>query len=120
MGAILVVEDNEDLRELLVVVLRREGYEVWEAEHGAEALEVIEAHDAPPSLMLLDLMMPVMNGTELLRALRRSEPLASLPVIVLSAGGTPDMAPGANEFVRKPAGHDQLLSLVRKYCGQPA
>lgn len=116
MGAILIVDDNEDLRELLAALLMREGYEVWTAENGARALEVLAEHTEPPCLILLDLMMPVMDGTEFLQVLRDRQQLDDLPVVVLSAGGRPSMAPGASHFMRKPPSHDLLLQTVREYC----
>lgn len=116
---ILVVEDNEDVRELVGVMLREAGYQVREAENGRDALDQLEAMLEPPSLVLLDLMMPVMSGPELLRVLRSRGHLAGLPIVVLSAGGEPEHAPGACRFLRKPADRKCVLAAVREACGAP-
>ena len=84
MKAILLVEDNDDIRELYGALLRREGYEVYEAENGQVALEQLHEMHGNPCLVLLDLMMPIMSGPELLKVLHESHRLASLPVVVLS------------------------------------
>ena len=120
MRTILVVEDDDDIREGVCDILRHEGYDVREAEHGKRALETLEAMDNEPCLVLLDLMMPVMNGPELLQILQETHRLASLPIVVISAGGSPDDAPGATKFMRKPASIDLLLHLVGEFCGPPA
>lgn len=116
---ILVVEDNEDVRELVGAILRSAGYEVLEAENGLEALVQLETLTEPPCLLLLDLMMPVMSGPELLDALRARRQLASVPVIVFSAGGQPTQAPSAKRFIRKPADPKVLLHAVQEACGAP-
>ncbi|HKP56889.1 MAG TPA: response regulator [Polyangiales bacterium] len=120
MKTILLVEDDPDIRKLVGVVLRKEGYEVIEAEHGEQALEVLGEMRGNPCLVLLDLMMPVMSGPELLKVLHDTHRLAALPVVVLSAGGEPSDAPQAQHFVRKPAAPGVLLALVREFCGSPA
>ena len=114
---ILVVDDSEDIRELLGVVLRDAGYRVCEAENGREALDLLEAMQCPPCLLLLDLMMPVMSGPELLEELRERDRLTSLPVVVISAGGQPAHAPEAKQFMRKPIDPSTLLAVVRSLCG---
>ena len=118
MGRVLIVEDDEDLREMFAEILSDAGYSVHGAENGAVALEVLEELDTP-CLVLLDLMMPVMSGPELLRRMRRSERLTGFPVVALSAGGTPRDVPEANLFLRKPVTPEQLLQAVGKYCHTP-
>ncbi|HEU4405059.1 MAG TPA: response regulator [Polyangiaceae bacterium] len=119
MGAILIVEDDDDIRELIAEVLRREGYDVLEAEHGARALEILAEQRTPPCLILLDLMMPIMSGPELIKVLRETDRLASLPVVVVSAGGRPEDAPEARKFVRKPPNLGLLQTLAEEFCGRP-
>lgn len=118
MQKILLVEDDEDIRELFAETLREAGYEVDEAQNGLEALEQIEAGNEP-YLLLLDLMMPVMTGPELLRALAERDRLKALAVVALSAGGTAEDVPLADKFLRKPVMPDLLLRAVREYC-EPA
>lgn len=115
---VLVVDDSEDVRELLGEVLRTAGYRVREAENGREALEQLDEMPCPPCVLLLDLMMPVMTGSELLVALRERHRFASLPVVVISAGGQPAQAPDAKQFMRKPVDPKTLLAVVRGVCGE--
>jgi len=113
---ILVVDDNDDLRELYGATLRRAGFLVSEAENGQQALAVLEHSTVEPCLLLLDLMMPIMNGAELLKVLQDTGRLATMPVVVLSAGGSPSDVPAANRFIRKPVDVGVLLKLVRELC----
>lgn len=119
MKTILLVEDNDDFRDLVGLVLRDDGYQVCEAENGEQALAQLKKMLAPPSLMLLDLMMPVMGGRELLEILSHCERFATLPVVVLSAGGEASQVPDATKFIRKPADLGQLRHTVRAICGGP-
>jgi CheY-like chemotaxis protein len=115
-NTILVVEDSDDIRELVCTTLRRAGYTVQEAENGATALALIEAMPEPPCLVLLDLMMPVMSGAQLLTKLQESGRLATLPVIVTSAVADCQRPAGARAYVRKPVSDTLLLQLVREFC----
>ncbi|MDB4986614.1 MAG: glnG5 [Myxococcaceae bacterium] len=117
MKTILLVEDNDDVREAVAELLRDEGYDVREAEHGGVALEQLAQMETEPCLVLLDLMMPVMSGPELLRVLSETNRLASLRVVVLSAGGKAGDAPEAKKFLRKPVEPSVLLAVVREFCG---
>jgi CheY-like chemotaxis protein len=117
MSIILVVEDNEDIREAVAEMLRQEGHEVCEAENGKEALNALEAMAKPPCLVLLDLMMPVMSGVELLKILDESKRLATLPVVVVSAAHErPTSLPGNPQFIRKPPSYELLKKLVHEFC----
>jgi CheY-like chemotaxis protein len=82
-GPVLIVEDDASLREMLRRTLEAEAWPVAEAEHGRAALESIRARR--PAVILLDLMMPVMDGFELLAELRKSEEWRSIPVVVITA-----------------------------------
>ena len=122
MRPILLVEDDEDIRDLYGLVLRRNGYTVHEAENGKQALEQLDQLDQlddPPCLVLLDLMMPVMSGSEFLKVVEDSDRLTELPVIVLSAAGKASDVPGAKRFIRKPVDPDLLLGVVREFCEPP-
>ena len=83
METILIVEDNPRMQETLSTVLRLKGFQTLTAYNGVEALEVLRLRT--PDLMLLDLMMPVMGGLELLKVLRDAPQWKDLPVVVLSA-----------------------------------
>ena len=83
METILIVEDNPRMQETLSTVLRLKGFQTLTAYNGLEALDVLRLRS--PDLMLLDLMMPVMSGLELLKVLRETPQWKGLPVVVLSA-----------------------------------
>lgn len=119
MKTILLVEDDDDIRELVSTILRRDGFDVYEAENGLEALNALDTMSPQPCLLLLDLMMPVMTGPELLNILSQRNQLAALPVVVLSAGGQRAHVPAANKFLRKPADPKHLLAMVHELCGPP-
>ncbi|MDP9037063.1 MAG: response regulator [Myxococcota bacterium] len=104
---VLVVDDDKAIREIVAEVLRDEGYDVVCAQNGLEALCEL-GKDHRPDLMLLDLMMPVMSGWEVLEQLESSEELSRIPVIVVSAMS----APGASEHLPKPIDLDRLLATV--------
>ena len=82
-GPILVVDDEEDIRNLVAINLRREGFRVITAETGEQALEL--AREKAPALVLLDLMLPDIQGTEVCRKLRQDPKLRKLPIIMLTA-----------------------------------
>ncbi len=107
----LVVDDERDIREAVAEVLKDEGYEVLDAHDGAEALEQLRAHH--PSVILLDLMMPGMNGWEFCAARAREPEISSIPVIVISALGRVSGIPAA-AFLHKPFELEALVSTVRR------
>jgi CheY-like chemotaxis protein len=116
MKTILLVEDDEDLREIMASVLRDAGYYVSEAEHGLEALEQLDQMPSAPCLVLLDLMMPIMSGPEFLSELRSAQRIDSLNIVVLSASGKTSDAPEAKRFIRKPFDSAVLLGLAEEFC----
>lgn len=107
---VLVVDDDDSIREVLSEVLRDEGYGVVCASNGEQALSELRNH-GHPDLMLLDLMMPVMSGWELLEVLQSSTELSQIPVVVVSAMN----APGAYEHLAKPIDLDRLLATVGRH-----
>jgi CheY-like chemotaxis protein len=111
---ILVVDDDVDIRDAITVVLQGEGYRVASAANGRDALDYLHRAE-PPDLVLLDLMMPVMDGWQFRREQKRDPALASIPVVVISSAGSAP-ALGAAEFLQKPVAFDQLLRTVRRYC----
>ena len=113
---VLVVDDDPDIRETLRFVLEDAGYPVYTAENGREALEVLGDAHPLPGLILLDLMMPVMSGDEMLKALKQVHALASIPVTIVTASGAP-MPPQASGILKKPVDLDVLLRIVATSCG---
>ena len=105
---VLIVEDDDDIREVLAVVAERAGLEPVTVADGAAALAYLRRHDTP-TLLLLDLMMPVMDGRELLR--RLDGRLRDLPVVVLTAGPT-DGLPAHVTALRKPITMELLLDAI--------
>ncbi|MCP3137144.1 response regulator [Pyxidicoccus xibeiensis] len=112
--SVLVVEDDEDIRAAIAEILEGEGYEVAIAANGSEALDELR-HLRKPALILLDLMMPVMNGHEFLAHIRETPKLKSVPVLVLTAVST-EAPPGARGLLRKPFIVEELLEAVEKLC----
>lgn len=84
-SSILVADDEHHIRAVVVTKLRQQGYDVREAAHGEEALEMILAH--PPMLVVTDLQMPVMSGLQLCQALRADPRTADIPVVLVTARG---------------------------------
>jgi CheY-like chemotaxis protein len=114
---ILVVEDDLDIRETVTEILREEGYAVDAVGDGLEALDYLR-RNPPPRLVLLDLMMPGMNGEDLVRVLRGSPALADIPVAVVSAAR--DLQERAAKmkavaFLQKPISLAGLLALVEAH-----
>jgi len=120
MKTVLLVEDTEDLRRFFSEVLTSAGYRVIGVENGQEALEMLETMAEPPCLVLLDMMMPVMDGKTFLQQLQANHRVAALPVVVASAiGGGSEGQAGAQRVLRKPVSPQLLTELVREFCGAP-
>jgi two-component system, chemotaxis family, chemotaxis protein CheY len=114
---LLLVEDDADIRETLADVLAEEGYTVVCAKHGAEGLTALREAKLLPSIIVLDLMMPVMDGVTFREEQLKIPDWAAIPVIVLSAARTSRekaKAMGARGYLQKPFGINQLLELVRE------
>ncbi len=113
---VLVVEDEQELREMMRDALELNGYAVVAAEHGGDALAKLPAIDSL-CLVILDLVMPVMDGWEFLARLRADTALASVPVVVYTSAAGQAPA-GVTRVIQKPLMFDRLLSIVRDYCAQ--
>jgi CheY-like chemotaxis protein len=115
MDRILVIDDIPDNSFLLQTLLEAEGYQVDVADSGIVGLEKIEAE--PPDLVLLDVMMPDMNGYEVTRRIRHNPNLPFIPVVLVTGYDQPSAADGfdvgADGFIRKPVDFNQLLTQVR-------
>jgi CheY-like chemotaxis protein len=115
-GAVLLVDDDEDIRESLSELLDASGYVVLQAENGKIALEVLKTTARFPCVVLLDLSMPVLDGREFLR-LRASDPiLRDIPVVVVSGSNQPaDSLPGIDEYLKKPVKFERLMEIINHY-----
>lgn len=118
---VLVVDDDTDIRELLVVDLEMSGYQVITAENGIQAEAV--AVDELPDLIVLDVMMPGRTGYEVLTTLRADERTSAIPVVMLTAMTNDEdvwagWAAGADYYMTKPFDYDQLERFI-KYLQQP-
>lgn len=117
-STILIVDDDADIREALVDVLTDHGYRSHAVAHGAAALAALQG-GMRPCLILLDLMMPVMDGLTFRQHQLADPALKELPVLVISAGNDLSMVAstlGAVETLRKPIDLDKLLDAVARHC----
>ncbi|HVR64777.1 MAG TPA: response regulator [Polyangia bacterium] len=114
---ILVVEDDKDLRETLSDALELEGYAAIAVEHGEAALRHLRSGVPHPCLILLDLMMPVMDGWTFRKALLADPALAAIPVVVMTAAGRHGLpSPPAERILHKPLRMDRLFQIVHAHC----
>jgi len=114
---IMVVDDDPNLQEALSDLLESKGYQVTSADNGVAALDLLRRSDAP-CLILLDLMMPVMDGHEFLARLTADSALAKIPVVVVTAGRHPQgsTVTGAAEVLYKPFEAERLMKVVQQFC----
>jgi CheY-like chemotaxis protein len=115
---ILVVDDDAEIRESIADLLRDEGYAVLVAAHGREALDQLRG-GAGAGLIVLDLMMPVMDGWQFLEERSRDAALSAVPVVVVSATPETLQPPDTCAFIRKPMRLDELLAVVARECLPP-
>lgn len=113
---VLVVDDDDGLRQLMRMILRREGFEVIEAVNGLEALA--HARDCDPTVILLDVMMPGMDGLDVCRHLKSDQRFDGVPVIFVTAIDdiqyrNESLQLGADDCIKKPIGPRDLVARVR-------
>lgn len=118
MRKILVIEDNREIRENISELLELEGYSVIEAENGKTGLQLV--YEMLPDLILCDIMMPVMNGHEVLEELKQKTYTASIPFIFLTANVekkevSAGLEQGAKSYIPKPFETDKLLQEIRRW-----
>ncbi len=117
---VLLVEDDHDVRVALRRLLEDEGYEVLTAGDGHNAFEMLEGRERLPDVIVVDLMMPVMDGWTLVDALKRASRYAQIPVIIQSAFCEPPPPAGAATFLGKPIDEEALLRAIRRHIVEPA
>jgi len=121
VGRILVVDDEPHIRRVLEAILGREGFEVLVASDGPQGLDELSAEDV--DLVILDLMMPGLNGLEILSKIRSDPDRAETPVIILTAKGQDTdrdaaLAGGANDFLTKPFSPKKLIARIHEILGE--
>ena len=120
MPSVLVVDDDPDVRIMLETYLELEGFDVLTASNGLDALQRLR--DARPSVILLDLMMPVMDGVEFRRQQQGQPLLRDIPVVCLSARHDARQTAnrlGVTDCLPKPLDLQMLISVVRRHCPEP-
>ena len=120
MTKILIAEDDHDIRELIVLTLQFNGFDVTPAEDGAEAVEL--APQGNYDLILMDVRMPRMTGYEACKHLKANEVTRDIPVIFLSAKGQEaeidtGLKAGAADYILKPFAPDKLIRTIKKVLG---
>jgi CheY-like chemotaxis protein len=115
---ILIVEDDPEIRDALTEILEFEGYQVAIAKNGKEGIDYLRTFPSP-SLILLDFMMPIMNGQQFLEAKKEDPGISQIPVVILSADNAVEQKAKISErgqFLKKPVELDHLLDIVNSYC----
>jgi len=117
---VLIIEDEEDAAELFAEMMRVSGFRVLKTTSSAPAITMLA--DEKPDLVILDIMMPDVSGLDVLRQMRRDPALAHIPVVVVSAKGTPadiktGMDAGAFTYLTKPVGFLELKEAVSRALG---
>lgn len=114
---ILVVDDLVDNLVLLQTVLEAEGYDVEITDNGRSAVAMVESN--PPDLILLDVMMPGMDGYEVTQQIRQNQEIPYIPILLVTAHAEPraveGLSLGANDFIRKPIDLDELVARVKAF-----
>lgn len=118
---ILIVEDYEDARAYMKILVEGYGYEVFEAANGLEAIEI--ARDHPPNLILMDMSMPVMDGLTATKIIRTSvDNISEVPIVAVTAFGDSfeerAKAAGCNYLISKPVDLDTLAPIIEKYANR--
>lgn len=113
---VLLVEDDIDISEAVESILKEEGYQIKCCFNGKEALEFLKTADKNPGLILLDIMMPYMNGYEFREVQLKDPKIANIPTIILSAAGKHEDIDKLNfkETLKKPLDLDTLIDVVKR------
>lgn len=123
-NSILVVDDEEDTVELARMVLEYEGYHVFSASNGDEAIKFLTTNSEKPDLVLLDVLMPKKNGLEVCKWIKNNPNLKNIPVLLFTAKvGKKDRVAGeeagADAYINKPFSADDLLNLIKTHLEKP-
>lgn len=115
MHIALVIDDNSDIRLLIKQALEMEDYQIVQAENGKVAQQKL-SDGLRPCVILLDLMMPVMDGKQFLEWKNKSASHSPIPVIIISALAEDDKLPGTTKYLRKPIDLRDMIETVQKIC----
>ncbi len=116
MGKIvMLVDDDDDVREVLRDFVEDLGYRPVVAANGQEALDVIRGLDEPPCVILLDLMMPVMDGWQFLERVGADAELSGIPILISTSA--PDRAPRGQKVLAKPVDLEDFMAELKNLCG---
>jgi two-component system, cell cycle response regulator DivK len=117
---VLIAEDNRDVREMMTFMIHTHGYEVLEAEDGSQAVEKTKQYH--PDLVLMDIMMPVMDGLEATRIIREFEEFEKVPIVAVTAYGKScyqkAIEAGCTDVIDKPLDFEIIQPLLNKYLEQ--
>jgi CheY-like chemotaxis protein len=122
-GSVLIVDDDEDIRTAMIDAFEEAGYQVAGAKNGSEALALLQSGLLFPGLIVLDIMMPVMDGYEFRRRQLQDAGLAPIPVVVLSASvpASQEMSDlRVSAFLKKPIQLTELYNVAERFCTKPA
>ena len=117
--SVLVVDDDDDLRESLCMVLQSQGYPIFQATNGREAIETLNKIDTPPGLIILDMIMDEMNGKQFLQYVRQSYPQTHAKIPVLISTGADQVEAEQSPVVgvlKKPLDLSALFDTVKAFC----
>lgn len=119
MARILIADDDDDIRTTVAAILASEGHDVVEARNGMHAMQVLH-RDPLPEVIILDILMPVMNGFEFLDRMQHDPRIAKIPVLAVTAHAKVGEIRGVVQVIRKPFDLDRLLEAVRVACAPRA
>lgn len=118
-GPILIIEDDNEIRESLVDILADEGYHVVSAKNGKEGLDYLTTAEKRPCLVFIDLMMPIMDGKTFRLEQSKNPEIAEIPTVLFSADGQLDKKAesiGFKDYLKKPIDLNELLVIAERYC----
>ena len=120
MKTIFIVEDEESSANLAKIILEQEGYRVLIASTGQEAIDSLKEFQELPNLVLLDILLPKINGIEVCKWIRNQQRFENIPIIIFTAlvqeeDRIEGLNAGANEYITKPFSIDKLLDIIKEY-----
>lgn len=118
MATVMVIDDEDVLLEMVATLIEDLGHTPLTATHGQDALHTLAAQNELPKLIISDIMMPRMNGIELVQQLKAHPQWCAIPVVLMSAAGRPISEHEAEQFIHKPFDLDSITEVVERYAGQ--